>query len=248
LDTRVPLLLALVALVPGCASTLAPSGTNAVYVRDGRDAVVNDPFNLCWRTGYWTPAATSADPAVAECDPGLAPRPKAPAPAVAPPAPVVPAQPIPVPAAPVPAPAPIAPPAKPKPVAAPARCDASITLQSDETFGFNSATLSSAARARIDKDVVARLQSCAAIDVILVTGHTDRVGTQQYNQALSLRRANAVKQHLVAKGVPATRIETVGMGKSAPIKFCPDTRNQKALAACLAPNRRVVVEIKGPGK
>jgi OOP family OmpA-OmpF porin len=81
---------------------------------------------------------------------------------------------------------------------------------------------------------------------VLVTGHTDRIGSQAYNQKLSERRADAVRDYLVSKGVPRDKIETLGMGKTQPIPgvVC----NQKALReliACLAPNRRVEVEVKG---
>jgi OmpA-OmpF porin, OOP family len=84
------------------------------------------------------------------------------------------------------------------------------------------------------------------LELVLVTGHTDRIGTQAYNQKLSERRADAVRDYLVSKGVPRDKIETLGMGKTQPIPgvVC----NQKALRElikCLAPNRRVEVEVKG---
>lgn len=121
-------------------------------------------------------------------------------------------------------------------------------MQSDQTFGFNSSTLVPAARARIDGEVLARLQDCASIDSLTVTGHTDRIGSQQYNQKLSERRAEVVRQYLVSKGVAPARINAIGKGKTAPVKFCPDSRNQKETIACLSANRRVEIEIKGPGK
>ena len=115
-------------------------------------------------------------------------------------------------------------------------------------FAFNSATLTGAARSRIDSDVVGKLGQCATVDVVVISGHTDRLGSQAFNQKLSERRAAAVQQYLVGKGVPAAKIDTIGMGKTAPAKFCPDSKNQKELIACLAPNRRVTIDIKGPGK
>ena len=81
---------------------------------------------------------------------------------------------------------------------------------------------------------------------MLVTGHTDRIGTQAYNQKLSERRADAVRDYLVSKGVAKDKIETLGMGKTQPLPGV--SCNQKAmkeLIACLAPNRRVEVEVKG---
>lgn len=203
------------------------------YLTDTRGAIVKDAFNLCWRTSGWSPAL-----AVAECDPDLVPKP-APKPT-----PARPAIPAPRPAAPAAAPKPT-----PKPVAAaPKRCDANVTLQSDQLFALGKADLSAGARARLDKDVVARLASCARVDAVVIEGHTDRLGSQQYNQKLSERRAENVKKYLASKGVDAKKIETIGMGKTVPAKFCPDTKNRKALIECLAPNRRAIISIKGPAK
>ena len=203
------------------------------YLTDTRGAVVKDSFNLCWRTGYWSPAL-----AVAECDPDLAPKP-APKPAPAAPAAA------PRPAMPVPAPA--RKPAAPAAVA-PKRCDATVTLQNDQLFAFNKAEVNAAAKARLDKDVVGRLPGCAILEAIVIEGHTDRLGSHQYNQKLSERRADNVKKYLVSKGVAAGKIETIGMGKTVPAKFCPDSKNRKELIACLAPSRRAIVSIKGPAK
>jgi len=86
------------------------------------------------------------------------------------------------------------------------------------------------------------------VELILVSGYTDRLGSQQYNQKLSERRADAVKAYLVKKGVDASKIDTMGMGKTLQIKSCPDGKDRKALIECLAPNRRAVVEIKGLAK
>ena len=248
---RIALTLALSALATACAAPGGSGGPAIGYAVDGRNPVVKSAHNLCWRTGYWTPAM-----ATVECDPDLAPRPK---PAAAPPAPVAvaPAPAVPIPA-PAPPPPPIAviplPPPPPVPVAAPApppkpkRCDATITLQSDQTFGFGSAALTAGARTRIDAEVMPRLQNCVSVDLILISGHTDRIGSQQYNQKLSEQRAEAVRQYMVSKGAPVAKIDTIGMGKTVPAKFCPDTRNAVELQACLAPNRRVEIEIKGPGR
>lgn len=186
---------------------------------------------LCWRSGYWTPAM-----ATKECDPDLVPKAAAPKPAAAPaPAPR---------AVPAPAPAP-----KPAPAAAkPKRCDATVTFGTDESFEFNKSTLKPAAMAKLDKDVVGKLAQCAKVDLVLVSGYTDRLGSPQYNQKLSEKRADAVKAYLVKKGVDASKVDTMGMGKTLQIKACPDGKDRKALISCLAPNRRAVVEIKGLAK
>ena len=145
---------------------------------------------------------------------------------------------------PVPPPAPTPAPA----AAAPKRCDATVSFSSDEVFEFNKAVLTATAMSKLDKDVVAKLPNCAKLELILVSGYTDRMGSQQYNQKLSEKRADAVKAYLVKKGVNASQIETMGMGKTLQIKSCPDGKDRKALIACLAPNRRAVVEIKGLAK
>ncbi|HJV79242.1 OmpA family protein [Noviherbaspirillum sp.] len=202
------------------ASDIKANPEKSAYLQDSRGVIARSPFGLCWRIGDWTPAD-----AVAGCDGELAP------PVAKPTAPAV--------VAPV-AQAPAAP-------AAPKRCDFAVTLSSDETFEFNKATLSSAAKTRIDNDVLAKLSNCASVEIVLVTGHTDRLGSHPYNQRLSEKRANAVAAYLKSKGVTAN-IDTLGAGKTQSIKACDDKLPRKQLIACLAPNRRVVIEARGIAK
>jgi OOP family OmpA-OmpF porin len=159
--------------------------------------------------------------------------------------------------APTPAPAPkqslpVTPPDAPKPAAAapaaPKRCDATVTFQKDETFAFNRYALTPAASSRLDRDVIGKLAGCANVEAVVVEGHADRLGSQQYNQKLSERRADSVKTYLVGKGTARDKIETIGMGKTVPATFCPDSKDRKALIACLAPSRRAIISIKGPAK
>ena len=178
---------------------------------------------LCWRAGYWTPAM-----AIAECDPDLMPK--------APPPPPAPAAPPPPPPPPTPAPA-------PKPAAA-----KTLVITSTELFDFDKSVLTSAAKAKIDQEIIARLTEFATIQFVNVNGHTDRIGSSQYNQKLSERRAETVKAYLISKGTDAAKIETYGFGKTMPVKSCPDQKDRKALIACLQPNRRVEVEVKGVPK
>jgi len=82
-----------------------------------------------------------------------------------------------------------------------------------------------------------------------VTGHADRIGTDAYNQKLSQRRADAVKDYLVGQGVEDKRIETAAKGESEPVVSCDNVKGKvsgknKNLVECLQPNRRVVVEVK----
>ena len=166
--------------------------------------------------------------AIAECDADLMPKP-APKPMAVP--------------APAPAPKPAVAPAR-KPAAAPAKPKV-LRVTSTELFDFNKAVLSQAAQAKLDAEVVAKLGGFATIRFVNVNGHTDRLGSPQYNQKLSEKRAVAVKAYLVSKGVDGSKIETYGFGKTNPVKSCPDQRDRKALIACLEPNRRVEVEVQG---
>jgi len=148
---------------------------------------------------------------------------------------------------PAPAPAPAAAPA-PAPVAKPApeapKKPAIVNIASTELFEFNKSTLTADARGLLDREVVAKLKDLGTIRYINVNGHADRLGTPQYNQKLSEKRADAVRAYLVSKGVDAKSVETFGFGKTLPVKSCPD-QQRKDLIECLAPNRRVVVEIQG---
>jgi OOP family OmpA-OmpF porin len=174
--------------------------------------------NLCWRSGYWAPSM-----AIEQCDPDLVPKP---APVVAPPPP--------------PPPAPPPPPPPPPPQVQ------KITLASKALFDFDKAVLKPEGKAAIDSEVISKLSGVQKLELVLVTGHTDPIGSQAYNQKLSERRADAVRDYLVSKGVPKDKIETLGMGKTQPVPgvVC-NQKNLKEKIACYAPDRRVEVEVKG---
>ena len=163
--------------------------------------------------------------------------------------------------APTPAPAPVAKPApqpqatpappppppqvaKPEPKPEPPKKPAVINLSSTELFDFDKAVVKPEARAKLDSEVVGKLRDLREIRYIIVNGHADRIGSPQYNQKLSERRAEAVRAYLVSKGADASKVETLGFGKTLPVKSCPQ-QPRKQLIECLAPNRRVVVELKG---
>jgi OOP family OmpA-OmpF porin len=188
--------------------------------------VVRSGYGLCVRTGHWTPAM-----ATAECVPDLVPRPTAAAAAAPAPAPAA--------AVAAPTPAPV--------VAAAPKAPAVINLAAGSLFDFNKSVLNSKGKAAIDSEVIAKLKDMGDIKYINVNGHTDRLGTAQYNQKLSEARAESVKAYLVSRGVEANKIETYGYGKTMPVKSC-DQKDRKALIECLAPNRRVVVEIQGTAR
>ena len=196
----------------------APSPYSA-YVQDARGIIVRNPFGLCWRTGYWTPAD-----AVPGCDLPIcvAPETLVNGKCVAPPPP-------PVVAAPAPAPA-------PAPVVAPVPTSEKVSYSADAFFDFDKAVLKPAGKASLD-DLSSKLQGIN-LEVIIAVGHTDSIGTDAYNQKLSIRRAEAVKAYLLSKGVEANRIYTEGKGEKQPVADNKSTAGR-------AKNRRVEIEVVG---
>ncbi|GLU32417.1 outer membrane protein OmpA [Trinickia caryophylli] len=134
------------------------------------------------------------------------------------------------------------PPAPAAPVA-PAITSQKVTYQADTLFDFDKAVLKPAGKQQLD-DLATKVQGMNT-EVVVATGYTDKIGSDKYNDRLSLRRAQAVKAYLVSKGVPANKIYTEGKGKRNPVKTDCNQKNRKALIACLAPNRRVEVEVVG---
>ncbi len=201
------------------------------YAIDSRGVVVKSGTGLCWRTGYWTPAAAESImygkfPVGCECDKDLMPKAKC----EPPPAPVA--------AAPKPAPAPAPAPA-PKPAAQ------KVTLAADALFDFDKADLRPEGKAKLDK-LVGDIKGIK-LEVIIAVGHTDRIGSEAYNQKLSERRSESVKAYLVSKGVEANRIYAEGKGKKQPVTK-PDQCNgpkSKKVIECLQPDRRVEIEVIG---
>ena len=133
-------------------------------------------------------------------------------------------------------PAPVAP-------AAPAITSQKVTYQADTLFDFDKAILKPAGKEKLD-ELATKIQGMN-LEVAVATGYTDRIGSDKYNDRLSLRRAQAVKAYLVSKGVPANKIYTEGKGKRNPVAQGCNQKNRKQLIACLAPDRRVEVEIVG---
>jgi OOP family OmpA-OmpF porin len=178
--------------------------------------IARDPFGLCWRTGYWTPAD-----AVPGCDAPICVPPEKleNGKCVAPPPPVV------APPAPAPAPAP-----------APVPTSEKVSYSADTFFDFDKAVLKPAGQASLD-DLVGKLKDMN-LEVIIAVGHTDSIGTDAYNQKLSVRRADAVKAYLQSKGIEANRVYTEGKGEKQPV-----AENKSADGR--AKNRRVEIEVVG---
>lgn len=117
-----------------------------------------------------------------------------------------------------------------------------VTLQAETLFDFDKSVVRPDGKKILD-DLVAKMKQYKNVDLLLVTGHADRIGPEAYNMKLSKRRADAVKAYLVKQGIEPNRIEAQGKGETEPVVECKGVRG-KALIKCLQPNRRVVVEIK----
>ncbi|WP_416412811.1 porin OmpA [Pantoea sp. App145] len=139
------------------------------------------------------------------------------------------------------------------PVVAPAPAPAPVvetkrfTLKSDVLFNFNKATLKPEGQQALDQ-LYSQLSSLDPKDgSVVVLGFTDRIGSEQYNQKLSEKRAQSVVDYLVSKGIPSNKISARGMGKSNPVtgNTCDSVKGRNALIDCLAPDRRVEIDVKG---
>ncbi len=90
-------------------------------------------------------------------------------------------------------------------------------------------------------EVGAALRGSSAVQNVVITGYTDRIGSGSYNQKLPGRRANSVKTFLIGKGIDGNRLSAQGRGEDNPIVMCQD-KKLPALVKYLEPNRRVEVE------
>lgn len=169
----------------------------------------NGTNELCWRDANWTPATAAPG-----CDGAIVP--------VVAPAPVAVA---PAPEAAAPAPAPIAPPAATK-----------VTYAADAFFDFDKSVIKPAGKAKLD-DLVGKIKDIN-LEVIIAVGHTDSVGSDAYNQKLSVRRSEAVKAYLVSKGIEKNRVYTEGKGEKQPVATNKTKEGR-------AKNRRVEIEVVG---
>ena len=204
----------------GCAMALAAGSAFANVtpnVQDSQGRAVKDGSGAC---------VVSSGAVLPEC----AGTPAAPARPAAPAAPATPAAP-----APTPAPAPAAPAPRP----APQSVRQAVVIQADALFDFDKSVLRPDGRKSID-DAMSKM-SGVDLEMVIATGHTDSVGTDAYNQRLSERRAAAVKDYLVSKGVAASKITTIGKGESQPVATNKTAEGRQK-------NRRVDIEFKGVRK
>jgi len=194
---------------------------NSGYVISPNNEVVKSGAGLCWRTGYFAPAH-----AIKGCDDDLLPKSAAPA---APASPMAPA-----PARPAPAPA--SPAARPAAAAPAAPTSEKVTFAADAFFDFDKSVLKPEGKAKLD-ELTGKLKDIT-LEVIIAVGHTDSVGSDAYNQRLSVKRSEAVKAYLVSKGIEANRVYTEGKGEKQPVA---DNKTDEGRAK----NRRVEIEVVG---
>jgi OOP family OmpA-OmpF porin len=143
--------------------------------------------------------------------------------------------PAPAPATPAPAPAPVAAPA-PAPKPAPKPVAQKVTLAADVLFDFDKSVIKPDGKNKLD-DLSQKIRAIN-LEVVIAIGHADSIGTDAYNQKLSVRRAESVKAYLVSKGVEPNRIYTEGKGEKQPVAS-NKTKDGRAK------NRRVEIEVIG---
>ncbi|MGL4251192.1 MAG: porin OmpA [Aeromonas sp.] len=134
----------------------------------------------------------------------------------------------------------------PAPAPEPVVVEKQFTLSSDVLFDFNKATLKPEATQELDA-LYSQIEAARPTDgTATVIGHTDRIGSDAYNQVLSEQRARTVADYLISKGIPAAKINVEGRGKSSPVTgdSCV-SKSRRELIVCLAPDRRVDVTVEG---
>ena len=176
----------------------------------------NGNGELVWKNGTnelcWRDANWTPATAAPGCDGAIVVQ--APAPVVTPP--------------PVVAPAPVAPPAPP--------AATKVTYAADAFFDFDKSVIKPEGKAKLD-DLIGKIKDIN-LEVIIAVGHTDSVGSDKYNQKLSVRRSEAVKAYLVSKGIEKNRVYTEGKGEKQPVA---DNKTAEGRAK----NRRVEFEVVG---
>lgn len=157
-----------------------------------------------------------------------------------------------------PPPAPVAPRAAPTPAAVVAAAPPAATaptvvtretfvVLTDTLFAFNKSARADMLPAGVSRlqALVARLKNYRSIEQLRVVGHTDRLGSDEYNQRLSAQRAQTVREYLQSQGVSVANVQVQGLGEREATTQCPDKLPRPALIACLQPDRRVTIEVSG---
>ena len=205
-------------------SAMAQDTKNQGYLVDvNGNVVTSSTTGLCVRTSDWTPARAAAAAACKQCTPDLCPKPAA-----------------------KPAPKP-KPEAKPKPKPKPKFMNVQLKIEL-QGIAFDKTELTADNKKQLDAFLAKQVKPLARIGAVIITGHTDRIGSDKYNKTLSEKRALGAKDYVVSKGIDQKLIFWEGKGEKQPIpvtKFCDNKMKRKQLIECLAPNRRVTIEVVG---
>ena len=121
-----------------------------------------------------------------------------------------------------------------------------VTLGTDGLFKYGQSSFNDllpGGRSRLEALATQLGSDGIVLAAIAITGHTDRIGSDASNIALSQARANTVRSYLVSKGVDGRVIRTSGVGASTPVVQCAGNQTTPELVACLQPNRRVNIDI-----
>ncbi|HEX5374344.1 MAG TPA: OmpA family protein [Aquabacterium sp.] len=220
---------------------ISPDVINSPYLTDSDQVIVRNSTGLCWRTGYWTPekaATTSVTglplPAGCYCEESMQSKPVC------------------MPSAPVVTPSVTPPPVTVAP-APPAPTSEKVTIPADALFDFDKASLTAEGKTTLD-GLLKKMQGIN-LEAVVAVGYADRIGSTSYNLDLSTRRAESIKNYLVdTGGIAASRVFKEGRGESASVtgdtckNLGAERGSNKKLVACLAPDRRVVIEAVGAPK
>ena len=204
-----------VAMLFASAALVTAAGAQVKAANGGNviDNWQNGTSELVWKNGTnelcWRDANWTPATAAVDCDGALKAQVAAPAPAVVAPAPVAPA---------------------------PAAIASKVTYSADAFFDFDKSVLKPEGKAKL-VDLVSKVKGIN-LEVIIAVGHTDSVGSDAYNQKLSVRRSEAVKAYLVSKGIEKNRVYTEGKGEKQPVA---DNKTKEGRAK----NRRVEIEVVG---
>ena len=140
--------------------------------------------------------------------------------------------------APAPEPAP-APKPEPKPEPKPKPVAEKVTFAADVLFDFDKSVVKPEGKSKLD-DLSNKVKGIN-LEVVIAIGHADSIGSDAYNQKLSVRRAESIKAYLVSKGIEPNRIYTEGKGEKQPVA---DNKTKDGRAK----NRRVEIEVIGTRK
>jgi outer membrane protein OmpA-like peptidoglycan-associated protein len=123
-----------------------------------------------------------------------------------------------------------------------------VTLKADGLFRFaggEQEDLLPQGRQQIEELIAELRRDVKTIQSIAITGHTDRIGSSQANEALSMQRARTVREMFVRGGIDEGLVRAEGMGENYPVVYCDGMHPTPELVDCLQPNRRVEIRVVG---